>query len=87
MTFLKQKLLTTLNLTLQYHIQQRLKEAIESMKKGLPTVPSTLRDELSYNVFLRAAELPQDNPHRKENAISTLAHLRSLKDKYSPPKI
>ena len=40
------------------------------LKKGLPTVPSTIKDELECNIFLRS-----DN-------IETFSKLRDLKDNF-----
>ena len=40
------------------------------LKSGLPTIPSTIRDELECNIFLRS------------NNIETFSKLRDLKDDF-----
>ena len=53
---------------------QRLKAKIQEidvrLKNGLPTVPSTIKDELECNIFLRS------------NNIETFSKLRDLKDNF-----
>ena len=52
----------------------KLKEKVflikEKLNKNLPTVPSTLKDELETNIFLRC------------NSIETFSKLRDLKDNF-----
>ncbi len=51
-----------------------LKKKIESIKKkiknGLPTIPSTLKEELDCNIFLKAVDL------------KSFSKLRDLKDNF-----
>ena len=51
---------------------QNLKKKIENIKKqvkdGLPTIPSTIKDELDCNIFLRT------------NDLESFSKLRDLKD-------
>jgi hydroxyacylglutathione hydrolase len=53
---------------------QRLKAKIQDidvkLKNGLPTVPSTIKDELECNIFLRS------------NNVETFSKLRDLKDNF-----
>ena len=42
----------------------------EKIKKGIPTVPSTLKEELETNIFLRC------------NSIESFSKLRDLKDNF-----
>jgi len=42
----------------------------EKLKSGLPTVPSTIKDELECNIFLRS------------NSVETFSKLRDLKDNF-----
>ncbi len=52
----------------------KLKEKIisikENLKKGLPTIPSTLKEELETNIFLRC------------NSLENFSKLRELKDNF-----
>ena len=47
-----------------------LKIIKEKLKKNLPTVPSTLKEELETNIFLRC------------DSIETFSKLRDLKDNF-----
>ena len=38
---------------LEKNSQEKLKWALEQRSKSLPTIPSTMEDELKYNIFLR----------------------------------
>jgi len=40
------------------------------LKNGLPTIPSTIKDELECNIFLRS------------NNVETFSKLRDLKDNF-----
>ncbi|MDC3087294.1 hydroxyacylglutathione hydrolase [Paracoccaceae bacterium] len=64
-------------------ISRRTKES-ERLKKGLPTVPSTLREELDTNPFLRESELSIVDHLDMANLdpISRFAKIRALKDNF-----
>ena len=67
--------LSNLNFCIKYNPEnQNLKKKAENIKKkidnGLPTIPSTIKDELECNIFLRA------------NDLETFSKLRDLKDNF-----
>ena len=64
-------------------ISRRTKE-LEQLQKGLPTVPSTLREELDTNPFLRESELTIVDHLNMANLdpISRFAKIRVLKDNF-----
>ena len=64
-------------------ISRRTKE-LEQLQKGLPTVPSTLREELDTNPFLRESELSIVDHLDMANLdpISRFAKIRALKDNF-----
>ena len=64
-------------------IARRTKE-IERLQKGIPTVPSTLKEELGTNPFLRESD-PSILEHLKTldlDPISRFATIRALKDNF-----
>ena len=64
-------------------ISRRTKE-LEQLQKGLPTVPSTLREELDTNPFLRESEMSIVDHLDMANLdpISRFAKIRALKDNF-----
>jgi len=52
--------------------------------KGLPTVPSTIEDELTTNPFVRCREEALKAFTGKQNAVECLAELRRLKSAWKP---
>ena len=64
-------------------LSRRTKE-LEQLQKGLPTVPSTLREELDTNPFLRESELSIVDHLDMANLdpISRFAKIRALKDNF-----
>ena len=64
-------------------ISRRTKE-LEQLQKGLPTVPSTLREELDTNPFLRESELSIVDHLDMANLdpVSRFAKIRALKDNF-----
>ena len=67
--------LSNLNFCIKYNPEnQNLKKKAENIKKkidnGLPTIPSTIKDELECNIFLRA------------NDLESFSKLRDLKDNF-----
>ena len=55
-------------------LEQKLKDKIieikKKLKKGLPTLPTTLKEELDCNIFLKAQN------------IESFSKLRDLKDNF-----
>ena len=64
-------------------LSRRTKE-LERLQKGLPTIPSTLREELDTNPFLRESELSIVDHLDMANLdpISRFAKIRALKDNF-----
>ena len=67
--------LSNLKFCIKYNPEnQNLKKKAENIKKkinnGLPTIPSTIKDELECNIFLRA------------NDLESFSKLRDLKDNF-----
>ncbi|CAH9098142.1 unnamed protein product [Cuscuta europaea] len=63
-------------------LMEKLEWAKQQRRLNLPTVPSTIQDELDNNPFLRV-----DLPHIQEklwctSAVEALKKLRQLKDNY-----
>ena len=51
-------------------LQKKIEKIEKQRKNGIPTIPSTLKEELESNIFLRA------------NDIETFSKLRDLKDNF-----
>ena len=62
----------------------RRRKELEKLQKGLPTIPSTLREELDTNPFLRESELSivDHLDMAKLDPISRFAKIRALKDNF-----
>ena len=59
------------NMILRTKILQKKIEKIEKLREnGIPTIPSTLKEELDCNIFLRAKDL------------KTFSKLRDFKDNF-----
>ncbi len=65
-------------------LKARRISTLDSLAKGIPTVPSTLEDELETNPFLRESEASiLDNIDKVEpDPISRFAKIRALKDNF-----
>ena len=65
-------------------LKARRTKELEQLQKGLPTVPSTLREELDTNPFLRESELSIVDHLDMANLdpISRFAKIRALKDNF-----
>jgi len=67
---------------------QKLKEKIilnkQKIKKGLPTIPSILEDELNMNIFLRSdqKDIQRNLNLNNANSLETFSKLRDLKDNF-----
>ena len=53
-----------------FKLKKKILSIKEKLNKGLPTIPSTLKEELETNIFLRC------------NSIETFSKLRDLKDNF-----
>ena len=65
-------------------LKARLIKELEKLRKGLPTVPSTLREELDTNPFLRESEnsIVDHMDMVNLDPISRFAKIRTLKDNF-----
>ena len=65
-------------------LKARRTEVLERLQKGLPTVPSTLREELDTNPFLRESEISivKHLDMVNLNPIHRFAKIRALKDNF-----
>ncbi len=65
-------------------LKARRIRTLDSIEKGIPTVPSTLEEELETNPFLRESEASiLDNIQPVEsNPVSRFAKIRALKDNF-----
>ena len=52
------------------NLKAKIQDIDAKLKAGLPTIPSTIKDELECNIFLRS------------NNIETFSKLRDLKDNF-----
>ena len=52
------------------NLKKKIKEVKKKLQNNLPTIPSTIKDELECNIFLRS------------NNIETFSKLRDLKDNF-----
>lgn len=65
-------------------ILSKIKWAGTKREKNEPTVPSTIRDEKSYNPFMRVNESSVQNHASSSDPIGTMAFLRREKDSFKP---
>ena len=62
------------------NLKKKIYEIEDKLKKKLPTIPSTIKDELECNIFLRSDnKLIQKNLNTVDE-LSTFSKLRDLKD-------
>ena len=52
------------------NLKKKIKELKKKLQNNLPTIPSTIKEELECNIFLRS------------NNIETFSKLRDLKDNF-----
>ena len=52
------------------NLKKKIKEVKKKLQNNLPTIPSTIKEELDCNIFLRS------------NNIETFSKLRDLKDNF-----
>jgi len=82
---------TKKNLEFAVHVEptnqiakEKLDWATERAKSGIPTVPSTVGEEKTFNPFMRVQipEFVKSLKLSENNAIAAMAHLRELKNKF-----
>ena len=64
------------------HVTSKLKWANQQREKGLPTIPSTIREELQYNPFMRVNEPSMQRRCGTSNGVETMAFLRNEKNNF-----
>ena len=52
------------------NLQKKIEKIEKQLKNGIPTIPSTLKEELECNIFLRAKD------------VESFSKLRDLKDNF-----
>ena len=52
------------------NLQKKMEKIKKQLKNGIPTIPSTLKEELECNIFLRAKD------------VESFSKLRDLKDNF-----
>ncbi|KAK3765991.1 hypothetical protein RRG08_002234 [Elysia crispata] len=65
-------------------VMSRLELAEKQRSKGIPTVPSTIKDELSFNPFMRVKEASVQKHTGESDPIKAMGVLRSRKDAFRP---
>jgi len=82
------------SLTYAAHAQPGNKAVIEKLSwskevwsKGLPTVPSTIKEEFAYNPFMRVNEPEMQKRCGTASGIATMDYLRSEKNNFKPRKV
>ncbi|XP_069763192.1 hydroxyacylglutathione hydrolase, mitochondrial isoform X2 [Narcine bancroftii] len=66
-------------------IKQKLAWAKKHYDLGHPTIPSTIREEFSYNPFMRVREKSVQDHAGQKDAISTMNAIRREKDCFNVP--
>jgi hydroxyacylglutathione hydrolase len=67
--------------------RNKLAWARDTRARGLPTVPSTLADELATNPFMRVGEAAVRAFTGKSDAVEVMAELRRRKNEFKPPAL
>jgi len=62
------------------HIKSKLDWAIEQRRKGVPTVPSTIAEELKYNPFMRVDQLDVAQSVGGGSPVQVMEKVRKRKD-------
>jgi len=66
-------------------IEKKLKEAMEARQSGLFTVPSSLAEELTFNVFMRCNEKSIHDLVGSSDEVACMHFLREFKNNGTPP--
>ena len=66
------------------NLKKKIESINDKLNKGLPTIPSTIKDELECNIFLRSENKSiQKNLNLNNiNSLQTFSKLRDLKDNF-----
>ena len=80
---------SNLNFCLTYdknniHLQKKLNYVDEKLKNNLPTIPTTINDEIETNIFLRCddEEIKQALNLKESSEEEIFSKLRDLKDSF-----
>ena len=83
--FLLEKEISNYKINIEIKSRQ-LKEKIIAIKKklsnGLPTIPSTIKEELECNIFLRSEDKFIQQNLKSNNSLETYSKLRDIKDNF-----
>ena len=66
------------------NLKKKIESINDKLNKGLPSIPSTIKDELECNIFLRSENKSiQKNLNLNNiNSLQTFSKLRDLKDNF-----
>lgn len=65
-------------------IKDKIKWAKDQREKGIPTIPSTIEEELKYNPFMRVKESTVQKHAGASSTIDTMDFLRNEKNSFRP---
>ncbi|XP_014667764.1 PREDICTED: hydroxyacylglutathione hydrolase, mitochondrial-like [Priapulus caudatus] len=85
---------TLSNLAFAHHVEPNNQDISNKMdwaqglrRRDMPTVPSTIGEELLYNPFMRV-NVGSVQEHAKQcDPVAVMAHLRSEKDRFKAPRL
>lgn len=64
--------------------EKKLEWALKQRENNLPTIPSTIKEELDYNPFMRVTFNKIQSKYKTNDPISCMAELRKEKDTWKP---
>lgn len=64
--------------------EKKLEWALKQRENNLPTIPSTIKEELDYNPFMRVTCNKIQSMYKTNDPISCMAELRKEKDTWKP---
>ncbi|KAJ8906208.1 hypothetical protein NDN08_002702 [Rhodosorus marinus] len=63
-------------------LQAKMNWATAQRKEGLPTIPSTIHDELQYNPFMRTSSKTLTNLYGSSDPVGVMKQLREAKNSF-----
>tara|TARA_Y100000590_G_scaffold214511_1_gene243196 strand:+ start:969 stop:1730 length:762 start_codon:yes stop_codon:yes gene_type:complete len=65
-------------------LKEKIKSIKEKLNKGIPTIPTTIKEELETNIFFRSNQksIQKNLKLNSSNALEIFSKLRKLKDNY-----
>ena len=64
--------------------KQKLEWAIKQREANQKTIPSTIKEELSYNPFMRVTIENIQSKYKTDDPISCMTEMRKEKDNWKP---